>query len=178
MEGLHKDEVYGEIEQTFGQVPTWVQSLPEAVLSGLWDQMSNFYLAETAIPNKYKELIGLAVSGATRCHYCQLFHAEVARLRGATDEEIAEAGMMGGFTMGVSTFLNALATDFEQFRSETLEIVSHLRSQAEQAAGEEEPGAAAEGQAPVEEQPAMAAEGAESEPSGGTTEAPEHEVRH
>jgi len=31
---------------------------------------------QTAIPNEYKELIGLAVSGATRCRYCYHFHTE------------------------------------------------------------------------------------------------------
>jgi hypothetical protein len=32
-----------------------------------WASFKDFELAETAIPNKYKELIGLAVSGASSC---------------------------------------------------------------------------------------------------------------
>src|SRR6266542_3915688 len=96
-----------EIKQTFGQVPTWVNEMPETALEGFWSMMRDFQLAETRIPNKYKELIGLGVSGATRCRYCALFHTEAARLFGATDEEIAEASMMAGFTMAASTFLHA-----------------------------------------------------------------------
>jgi AhpD family alkylhydroperoxidase len=106
-----------------------VEDVPEPALSGFWGLFRDFYLAETKIPNKYKELIGLAVSGATRCRYCQLFHAEGARLHGATDEEIAEAAMMSGVTMMGSTFLNTMGTDYEQFRQETLEIVSYVKQQ-------------------------------------------------
>lgn len=120
---------YAEIQEAFGQVPTWVQEIPETAIGGFWAMFRDFYLAETHIPNKYKELIGLAVSGATRCRYCALFHTEAARLHGATDEEIAEASTMAGVTMMGSTFLNAQQTDYEQFRRETLEIVAYVKSQ-------------------------------------------------
>ena len=68
-------------------------------------------------------------SEATRCRYCQLFHAEGARLNGATDEEIAEASMMAGVTMAGSTFLNAQGVDFETFQKETLQIVAYAKQQ-------------------------------------------------
>jgi len=74
-----------EMKQMLGQVPGWVGAMPDAALPGFWSMMRDFQLAETAIPNKYKELIGLAVSGATRCRYCALFHTEAAKLFGATD---------------------------------------------------------------------------------------------
>ena len=118
-----------EIEQAFGQVPAWIKQLPDTALGGFWGLFRDFYLAETLIPNKYKELIGLAVSGATRCKYCVLFHTEGARLHGATDAEIAEASMMAGVTMCGSTFLNAQAVDYEQFRQETAEIVDFVKKQ-------------------------------------------------
>ena len=96
-------------------------------MSGFWSLERDFYLAETQIPNKYKELIGVAVSGATRCKYCTLFHTEAARLFGATDEEIREASMMAGMTMCASTFLNAQQIDYAEFRKETLEMVAFAR---------------------------------------------------
>src|SRR5512146_485901 len=122
-----------EIEQLFGQVPTWVDQIPSAAAGGFWALMRDFQLGQTRIPNKYKELIGLGVSGATRCRYCALFHTEAARLFGATDEEIAEASMMAGFTMAASTFLNAQQVDYETFRRETLDIVSYIRTAQAQA---------------------------------------------
>ncbi len=123
---MTNNDVLQEIEETFGLVPTWIRQVPEAGLSALWSMMRDFYIAETQIPNKYKELIGLAVAGATRCRYCALFHTEAARVHGATDAEIAEASLMGGVTMLASTFVNAEQTDYEKFRRETLDIVKHV----------------------------------------------------
>lgn len=124
-----KSEIRAEIQKAFGKVPSWVEELPESALEGFWTTMRDFQLAETAIPNKYKELIGLGVSGATHCRYCTLFHTEAAKLFGATDAEIAEAAMMAAHTMAASTFVNAMQTDYEQFRRETLEAISYVRSQ-------------------------------------------------
>ncbi len=125
---IDRKQVYSEIKELFGNVPSWVASMPDAAVGGFWELMRDFQLGETRIPNKYKELIGLAVSGATRCRYCALFHTETARLFGATDEEIAEASMMGALTMAGSTFLNAQQTDYDQFRKETLEAVAYART--------------------------------------------------
>jgi AhpD family alkylhydroperoxidase len=122
--------VYDEITQMFGQVPDWLREVPETAVGGFWGLFRDFYLAETKIPNKYKELIGIAVSGATRCKYCALFHTEAARLFGATDDEIAEAGTMAGLTMMGSTFLNANQVDYDQFRKQTLEMVEYARAHA------------------------------------------------
>jgi AhpD family alkylhydroperoxidase len=123
------EEVFREVEETFGLVPQWVRQIPESALASFWAVERDFYLAETKIPNKYKELIGVAVSGATRCRYCALFHTEGARLNGATDDEIAEASTMAGVTMMISTFLNAQQVDYAQFKSETLEIVDYVKKQ-------------------------------------------------
>jgi len=127
--GASREAVLREVKDTFGLVPEWVRQIPETALASLWASQRDFYLAETKIPNKYKELIGVAVSGATRCRYCALFHTEGARLHGATDEEIAEASAMAGVTMMISTFLNAQQVDYAQFKSETLEIVDYVKKQ-------------------------------------------------
>jgi len=129
---MNSVEVLREVKEVFGQVPNWIDDIPEPALSGFWGLMRDFYLGETRIPNKYKELIGLAVSGATRCRYCALFHTEAAKAYGATDDEIAEAGMMGGVTMCASTFLNAQQTDYDTFRRETLGIIAFVRQHQSQ----------------------------------------------
>jgi AhpD family alkylhydroperoxidase len=86
---------------------------------------------QTAIPNKYKELIGLGVSGATRCRYCAYFHTESARLFGATDEEINEAALVAKHTMGWSTYLNTRQFDYDQFVREFDQVAAHVRRQME-----------------------------------------------
>lgn len=126
----NKAQIHTEIKEMFGRVPGWVEKLPDTALLGFWAPMRDFYFAETKIPGKYKELIGLAVSGATRCRYCALFHTEGARLQGATDEEIAEASTMGALTMMFSTFINAQQIPYEEFKAETLQIVEYVKKQS------------------------------------------------
>ncbi|KIH80462.1 carboxymuconolactone decarboxylase family protein [Pseudomonas batumici] len=125
------NDTYREIEQTLGVVPEWIKQMPAGGASGFWGVARDFWLADTKIPNKYKELIGLAVSGATRCKYCALFHTEAARLFGASDEEISEASLMGAVTMMGSTFINAQQLDYEQFRQETLSIVRYVKDHSQ-----------------------------------------------
>jgi len=48
-------------------------------------------LAEGAIPQKYKELMALAVAFTTQCPYCIELHSNKVREKGASDSEIAEA---------------------------------------------------------------------------------------
>lgn len=123
-------KVYKEIEQKLGLVPEWIKKMPEGAATGFWGMTRDFWLAETEIPNKYKELIGLAVSGATRCRYCALFHTEAARLFGASEQEIAEASMMGAVTMMGSTFINAEQVDYAQFQQETRDIIRYVKAHA------------------------------------------------
>ena len=75
-------------------------------------------LEETRIPNKYKELIGLAMSAATRCKYCTYYHTEVAKLFGATDEEIEEAMHFNKQVIGWSTYINGMQLDYDKFTQE------------------------------------------------------------
>src|SRR5204863_2445403 len=80
-----------DIEEVFGLVPEFFQRVPDYLLPTEWASFKSLVLSDqTAIPNKYKELIGLAVSGATRCRYCAYFHTEAARLFGATEDEVNE----------------------------------------------------------------------------------------
>jgi AhpD family alkylhydroperoxidase len=122
--------VEADIEQTLGIVPSFFSGVPDFLLPTEWASFKALQLGETAIPNKYKELIGLAVSGATRCRYCAYFHAEAARLFGATDEEIAETAMVAKNTMGWSTYLNAMQVDYDTFVAEFEAIAAHVRAQS------------------------------------------------
>jgi AhpD family alkylhydroperoxidase len=127
---MTRDEVERDVEETLGLVPMWIKDLPDSIVESEWTTFKNLQLSDqTAIPNKYKELIGLAISGATRCRYCAYFHAEAARLFGATDEEIAEASLMAKHTMGWSTFLNSMQYDYDEFVREFDQIAEHVRAQ-------------------------------------------------
>jgi AhpD family alkylhydroperoxidase len=127
---MSRTEVEADIRDTLGLVPSFWSAVPDSLIESEWISFKAIELAETAIPNKYKELIGLGVSGATRCRYCAYFHAEAARLFGATDEEIAEASLMAKHTMGWSTYLNAMAVDYDEFVAEFEQIAAYVRSQS------------------------------------------------
>jgi AhpD family alkylhydroperoxidase len=119
-----------DIEETLGLVPEFFERVPDYLLPTEWASFKSLQLSDqTAIPNKYKELIGLAVSGATRCRYCAYFHTEAARLFGATEEEIVETALISKNTMGWSTYLNTLQFDYDKFVEEFDQIAAHVRSQ-------------------------------------------------
>jgi AhpD family alkylhydroperoxidase len=124
-----------DIEEVFGRVPEFFQRVPDHLLPSEWASFKSLVLSDqTAIPNKYKELIGLAVSGATRCRYCAYFHAEAARLFGATEDEVNETALIAKNTMGWSTYLNTLQFDYDAFTAEFDQMAAHIREQMAAAA--------------------------------------------
>ena len=120
-----------ELEQTFGFVPSFALTTTPQGLRLWWSAVRDFQLSDkTAIPPKYKELIGLGVSAQIPCHYCVLFHTEAARLNGATETEIQEAIFMASLTRQGSTLLNGAQLDEATFTKEMRDIVNYLKSQA------------------------------------------------
>jgi AhpD family alkylhydroperoxidase len=131
---MTRAEVDRDIEQTLGLVPSFFKAVPDYLMESEWASFKNLQLSdETAIPPKYKELIGLGVSGATRCRYCAYFHTEAARLFGATDEEVTEACLVAKNTMAWSTYLNAMQFDYDEFCREFDQIAEHVRAQMAEA---------------------------------------------
>ena len=126
---MTREEVHADIRETLGLVPEFFARVPDALIDTEWRSFKTLVLSETAIPNKYKELIGLGVSGATRCKYCAYFHTEAAKLFGATEEEINEAALVAKNTMGWSTYLNTLQFDYDRFVQEFDQIAEHVRSE-------------------------------------------------
>ena len=127
---MTRAEVERDIETTLGLVPMFLKDVPDYLIESEWSSFKYLQLSDqTAIPNKYKEMIGLGVSAATRCRYCVYFHTEAAKLFGATDEEVNEAALMAKHTMGWSTFLNTRQFDYDRFKEEFDRIAEHVRSQ-------------------------------------------------
>lgn len=125
---MTRQEVYDEMEETLGVVPTMFKSLSDSALELEWQLFKRIQLEESAIPNKYRELIGLALSGVTKCRYCAFYHTEVAKLFGATDEEIEDALHYAKSSVGWSAYINGLQLDFEQFKDEIQQACEHVRS--------------------------------------------------
>ena len=121
-----RTEVERDIRETLGVVPSFFKRIPDRFIDAEWTLFKQLELGETLIPNKYKELIGVAVHSETKCRYCTLFHTEAARLFGATEEEIQEAVHFAKFTVGWSVYLNGIREDYDQFAKELQQIGKHL----------------------------------------------------
>ena len=124
---MTKEEVYMEIEQTFGKVPRFFRAIPERSLEMEWSLFKTIQLAESPIPNKYRELIGVGIAAVSKCRYCALFHTETAKLFGATNEEIEDAVHYAKSSAGWSAYLNGLQFDFDEFKDELLESLAYVR---------------------------------------------------
>ncbi|RJQ49948.1 MAG: carboxymuconolactone decarboxylase family protein [Nitrospiraceae bacterium] len=125
---MDRKKVYKEIEETFGVVPAMFKSIPDSSLELEWQLFKRVQFDTGAIPNKYRELIGVALSAITKCRYCSFYHTELAKLNGATDAEIEDTVHYAKSTAGWSTYINGLQLDYEQFKKEVLQACEHARS--------------------------------------------------
>lgn len=117
-----------DIKQTFGFVPNFLQAVPDVLLPAAWEEMKTLHLnSSTALSNKQKELIGLAVSAQVPCEYCTYAHTEFAKLNGATQAEIGEAVAIAGLTRHWSTFLNGTMPDEARFKGDLVKSVEHVK---------------------------------------------------
>ncbi|HZD64691.1 MAG TPA: carboxymuconolactone decarboxylase family protein [Acidimicrobiales bacterium] len=129
-----RGEVEAEIKETFGLVPGFIASIPDELLDLEWELMKRLEFGETRIPNKYKELMGVAVHAETKCRYCTLFHTEAAKLFGATEAEIQEAVQFAKYTVGWSVYVNGIRQDYDEFAEEVRQIAAYVAEQQGSAA--------------------------------------------
>ncbi len=120
------EDTLKEIEQTFGLVPGFMKGIPPEQLVVEWPIMKKYVLGQSKVPEKYREFIGLSTAATMKCPYCQLFHLSAAKLRGATDEELAEVAYLSSFTARWSNMIHAQHYDYAKFRLEMEQIVAHL----------------------------------------------------
>jgi len=125
---MSRNQIYKEVETTFGLVPSFFEWIPDSSLELEWQLIKRVDLEEGPIPSKYRHLIGVAISAVTRCCYCVFYHTEVAKLFGATEEEIEDALYYAKSSAGWSTYLNGLQMDYDKFREEVVRACEHIRS--------------------------------------------------
>lgn len=130
---MTRQEIYRDMEATLGLAPSFFKAVPDSTLEQDWTAFKNIQLAEGVVPNKYKELVGLGIAAATKCHYCTLFHTSVAKMLGATDEEIHEVLRYAGNSALWSLWLNGNQVDYDEFKDELRRIGEFLAAKAETA---------------------------------------------
>jgi AhpD family alkylhydroperoxidase len=124
---MNRKDVYKEIEGTFGLVPGMFKAVPDSTLEFEWKLFRRVQMDEGPIPNKYRELIGVAISAITKCRYCSVYHTELAKLNGATDAEIEDAVHFAKSSAGWSTYVNGMQLDFDEFKQEVEQACEFVR---------------------------------------------------
>lgn len=126
---MSREEVYNEMKETLGLVPTMFKSIPDSEINQEWQLFKTIQLEEHNIPLKELQLMGIGISSALRCRYCAYFHTENARLMGATDEEIEEAVSFAKASAGWSSYLHGVQMDFDQFKNEIDQATEHIKKE-------------------------------------------------
>nr|WIE92334.1 carboxymuconolactone decarboxylase family protein [Mesorhizobium sp. WSM4875] len=114
------EQTYKEIEATLGIVPSHIKAYPKSAVAGAWAMFKGLELQpkNNALEPKVKSLINVAVAAQIPCRYCIWLETKMAKDRGATDEEVAEAVAHAGYVRHWSAVLNGLQIDFETFKTE------------------------------------------------------------
>ena len=118
-----------EMKAMFGTVPVMFTKMPAHVRVSSWNWFKTTQFDPNAvIPPKYSELMSLAVASQIPCEYCIYAHTTMAKMLGATDEEIKEAVMKAGEVRNWSTVLNGNSVDFEKFKTEWDAILAFVKA--------------------------------------------------
>jgi AhpD family alkylhydroperoxidase len=120
-----------EMEATFGTVPVMFKVYPDYLRAGAWEWFKATKSPDASIPAKYSELISLGVASQIPCVYCVYAHTTMAKMLGATDDEISQAVASASDTRHWSTVLNGAGVDFEEFKAEWDGILAHIKKQSE-----------------------------------------------
>jgi AhpD family alkylhydroperoxidase len=117
-----------EIQQMFGAVPEFFRRFPSEALPGAWTEMRDVQMSSaTALSDKHKSLIGLAVASQIPCAYCVVADTEFAKLAGASEREINEAIAMAALTRHWSTYLNGVQADEVAFKRDVERVVKNVK---------------------------------------------------
>lgn len=124
---MSKAKISTEIKELLGLIPTMFKEMPDSSLELEWPLFKHVQFDKGAIPNKYRELIGLAVSAVIKCKFCIYYHTELAKLNGATKAEIEDALRFAKSSVGWSTYISGLQIDFNTFKKEIDTACNHVR---------------------------------------------------
>jgi AhpD family alkylhydroperoxidase len=118
-----------DIEKTLGMLPGFFKNTPKDILPQMWPLFKKYQMGESVIPKKYREMMMLASAAATKCLYCQTYHKEVAKMFGATEEELNELAVVVAQSAFSSNVLHVQNYDYTTFVKELQQIGDHIAKQ-------------------------------------------------
>jgi AhpD family alkylhydroperoxidase len=127
--GMSYEETVKDIQQTFGMFPGFFKNTPKDVLPQMWPLFKKYQIGESIIPKKYREMMMLASAAATKCPYCQTYHREVAKMLGATEQELQELAVVVAGSAFWSNILHVENYDYNTFVKELQQIGEYVSKQ-------------------------------------------------
>ena len=127
-------DCHADITNTLGFVPEFLKLFPEAGLPGAWAEWKNVEMGPTAVPGKYKELMGIAVAAQIPCTYCLYAHKEFSTLNGASAAEQSEAIALSALVRHWSAFANGVQQDWASFSRDIDTAFSNMALKGDDAA--------------------------------------------
>lgn len=128
---MTRDEIYAEIQNTLGLVPKTFQSVPDAFLEQEWNTWKTSMMVESSIPDKWRELLILAMEAVAGDDYGVYYRTETARMYGATDDELRDVAYLAKLNMGWGPFMRAQQFDMGEFKREVDQMIDFARSKGE-----------------------------------------------
>jgi AhpD family alkylhydroperoxidase len=128
--GTPAEAARAEIVAAYGFLPGFFKALPDNALPGAWAEMKQFQDGTTALPNKIKDLIGLAVAAQAGSRSSVYAYTRCAQAFGASEAEVKEAATMAALARHWSTIFNGLQIDEAKFRADTAKMVDYLTKMA------------------------------------------------
>jgi AhpD family alkylhydroperoxidase len=128
--------VMADLKLSYGFVPEFITKFPADSVAPAWREERDVEMAPSALSDKYKSLVGLAVAAQIPCKYCLIADTEFAKLSGATDKEIGEAVAMSGFVRHWATMQTGFGVDDATYKKDVDRMIHALqKGQAASAAG-------------------------------------------
>lgn len=125
---MDRSQTLSDIQRKLGMVPGFFKLLSDSAIETEWSLYQSVEMQPGPIPEKYRQLIGVAFSGAIPCRYCTTYHTEFAKALGATDEEVEAAAYIGKVTAGAGVYLQGLHVDWDEFKSQVQTATASIRS--------------------------------------------------
>jgi len=120
------EDTVKEIEKTLGIFPGFFNDTPKDVLPQMWPLFKKYQIGDSVIPKKYREMMMLASAAATKC---QTYHREVAKMFGATEQELQELAVIVAASAFWSNVLHVDNYDYNTFVRELKQIGEYMSKQ-------------------------------------------------
>jgi len=109
MSEMNVEGILKKMEEMIGEEPRpqvlFSKILPEWIPRQMDERQ--FVMRLESIPEKYKHLIMIAVASALQCELCTETFVKIAKRRGVSEREIAEALLVARFALASTIFATA-----------------------------------------------------------------------